>query len=516
MKRNRQAGQALVLASFGLTVFMLAAGLAIDMGYLRYQKRRMQSAADSAAIAGASELVGGNASVNAGALADASANGFVDASLGGTATVTPTIITCPNSTPNNCVQVVISQQQPLFFMRIVPNISRPTVSAQAIAELGNGRGCIYALGNGGIVAGGLTAGAMDLEANYCTVLSDGPLTLANGIVKRVNAEGVGYAQTYDGGTSFVSPAPKQIVPSADPLAYLQSQMAPSSNMGTCSPSGNGIACQPGDYPSGITITAVSPTQLSVQFSSNPVSGTVTSSAPNLNVSFSPGFYSLGGNLTVAGNFSNPTAQSAVINGMISGYGVTFYAYGSASLAINAGVNAQGPYTADYPLSCGGSAMYGNNTVAASGFYVGEQVQFSAPADSSNGGVPGVLFMQNAGDANSAWITLANGDGMDSPGVWDTNGCNGPPGSPSTASYMWGTIYAPGATVNLDGIGIESVTPTNMCSTLPRFTEVVASALNPTNNINIGVNDCAIPPTQYQATVNSQAVPNAIKDATLVE
>ena len=53
MTRGKEAGQALVLAAMGLTLFILAAGLGIDMGFLRYQKRLQQSAADSAAIAGA-------------------------------------------------------------------------------------------------------------------------------------------------------------------------------------------------------------------------------------------------------------------------------------------------------------------------------------------------------------------------------------------------------------------------------------------------------------------------------
>ena len=74
MRRNSQAGQALVIAALGLTVLMLAAGLAVDMGYMRYQKRRLQTAADSAAIAGAAQVpyvVSGTESL--GALIDAAA-----------------------------------------------------------------------------------------------------------------------------------------------------------------------------------------------------------------------------------------------------------------------------------------------------------------------------------------------------------------------------------------------------------------------------------------------------------
>ena len=46
MKRNRQAGQALVFVTFGLVALIGVVGLSIDMGYLRYTKRRLQTAAD--------------------------------------------------------------------------------------------------------------------------------------------------------------------------------------------------------------------------------------------------------------------------------------------------------------------------------------------------------------------------------------------------------------------------------------------------------------------------------------
>ena len=60
-KQQRESGQALVAAVFGLVVLLGAAGLAIDVGYLRYQRRLQQSAADSAALAGAAESAAGNA-----------------------------------------------------------------------------------------------------------------------------------------------------------------------------------------------------------------------------------------------------------------------------------------------------------------------------------------------------------------------------------------------------------------------------------------------------------------------
>jgi uncharacterized membrane protein len=85
MKRNRESGQALIFVGLSLVVLTAVVGLAIDLGYLRYTKRRLQTAADSAAIAGASELNNGNF-VTA-ALNDSKSNGFENGVNG--VTVTP-------------------------------------------------------------------------------------------------------------------------------------------------------------------------------------------------------------------------------------------------------------------------------------------------------------------------------------------------------------------------------------------------------------------------------------------
>src|ERR1051325_8380390 len=78
MKFNKQSGQVLVGAAVALVVLCGFAGLAIDMGALRYQKRVQQTAADSAAIAGASNLT--YTGYQTAAQAAAAQNGFTDLS----------------------------------------------------------------------------------------------------------------------------------------------------------------------------------------------------------------------------------------------------------------------------------------------------------------------------------------------------------------------------------------------------------------------------------------------------
>ena len=119
LKNTRQSGQALVAATFGLVALIGATGLAIDIGYLRYQKRLQQSAADSAALAGAGDIayILDGASVLNAARADSTLNGFPD---GGKVTVTvnhPSTV-APSSLNPNSVEVLITVAQPTFFMKI--------------------------------------------------------------------------------------------------------------------------------------------------------------------------------------------------------------------------------------------------------------------------------------------------------------------------------------------------------------------------------------------------------------
>src|SRR5579864_5051399 len=85
MSHRKQSGQ--VLAGFAVTLVVLLgfAGLAIDMGTLRYEKRLQQTAADAAATAGAQNLqfavINGNAAgtgVTTGAQVASTQNGFTD------------------------------------------------------------------------------------------------------------------------------------------------------------------------------------------------------------------------------------------------------------------------------------------------------------------------------------------------------------------------------------------------------------------------------------------------------
>ncbi|MGA8144036.1 MAG: pilus assembly protein TadG-related protein [Candidatus Acidiferrales bacterium] len=249
MKRNSEAGQALLTAGLALTVLLLAAGLAIDMGYLRYQKRRMQSAADSAALAGAAELAYSNGAVTSAvtqaAAADAKVSGF-DSGNPAVNVATQIPASGPFSGKPGYVEVLIQQNQPTFFMKIF-RVNSVSVSARAVAHLGNGRNCLYALGANDPNA--LVVNGATVLASNCGIVSNGDFTAGGGA--NINALSIGVAGASNTGGATVVPTPMKSVPAANPLANL-----PLPNpVGGCVP----FAVPPNPFPGppycGISITA---------------------------------------------------------------------------------------------------------------------------------------------------------------------------------------------------------------------------------------------------------------------
>jgi Putative Flp pilus-assembly TadE/G-like len=312
MRRNRESGQALIFVGFSLVVLAAVVGLAIDMGYLRYTKRRLQTAADSAAIAGASELNNGN--FRAAALNDSKSNGFEDGVNGVIVTphhppVDPPFSTKPDA--RTFVEVQVQQNAPTFFMRIF-GINHAAVSATAVAQLGSSRGCIYALGllNGITVQG-------NVNAPNCAVIDNAILSVGGGCI---TASSIGVVLRLLGACTNPPPV-VGIDPSPDPLAYLVPP-APGPCMFTTTDvvkSAATTTLHPGTYCGGIQIA-------------NGNSGTVI---------FTSGLYILDaiGLQIQAGNTGN-----------VSGNGVTFFITGGGSAQISGtgNVTLTAPTTAPSP------------------------------------------------------------------------------------------------------------------------------------------------------------------------
>jgi Flp pilus assembly protein TadG len=213
-KRNRESGYGLVFAAFGLIVLLGAAGMSVDFGYLRYQRRLLQSAADSAALAGAAQLGAGSgaAAAVAAAQSDSALNGFQD----GTGNITVTAAQTSINGNANTMQVQVQNIYPTFFMRIFGGAMRNvTVSTAATAQYLGGRGCIYALtGGGGLNVTG------NIDVPNCNVISNQNITGGGSIT----AASIGAH-----GRSSVAATPAAItgtLQASDPLSYLPAMANP--------------------------------------------------------------------------------------------------------------------------------------------------------------------------------------------------------------------------------------------------------------------------------------------------
>jgi Putative Flp pilus-assembly TadE/G-like len=223
MRRNHELGQALVAVALGLVVLLGMLGLAIDFGYLRYQKGKMQAAADAAAIAGAAEVL--YTDVSTAAQAAATTDGFANGTGG----------------------VSVTVNQPTFFMKVLGVNSVP-LSARSVA-LGSSPNCIYALNT----TGDAITITLAIIQVACGVVDDSNL---GGLVAALDATSIGLAGSNDGFLVSTNPTAQQHIPRAtDPFASL-----PAPTTGSCAthPTKTIITTtttlNPGTYCGGITLS----------------------------------------------------------------------------------------------------------------------------------------------------------------------------------------------------------------------------------------------------------------------
>jgi hypothetical protein len=207
-----------------MTCLLGFAAIATDVGLMFRQKRLLQIAADSAAIAGALEIHFGTASVTSAAQAAAAQNGFTNGSGGVTVAVNnpPSLgLHAPNA---NAVEVIISQSQPTLFMNFLGIASMtPTVRAVAVNGAATSTNCVLVTSPNGSPAMNLQ-GSFDVTAPNCGVVvnsSDPNALHFTGAGGTLSAGSVGVVGGDSGQTGDSTPAPIQhIVPVSDPLGYL--------------------------------------------------------------------------------------------------------------------------------------------------------------------------------------------------------------------------------------------------------------------------------------------------------
>jgi len=387
--RKNEAGYVMVTAALSIFVLFGFLGLAIDVGQMRLAQRKIQSAADAAAIAGGAEILFPD--ITTAAKAASSANGFTDGANAVTVTVSHPPVDGPHTGNTNYVEVVVSQSQSTLFMNAL-GISSVPMTARAVAA-GTSPNCIYALQQG--------ANSLDLSLSVittpCGVVGDG--NLAGSFFASLTAPSIELVGANDCGPCAHPTPTTGIGYVPDPLGSLP---VPSFTVPTVpancqpTPSGANPTIPPGTY-SAMTIT---PAMGTVNFSGGTYVFCGGLTLNGANVIFGPGTYVMyGGGFQMAGAFA----------GTVSGNGMMIYNTGS------------GTATGVCPPTCG----YGSVTT----WFTGN----NAMAAPTSGTYAGILFFQDRSNPQPASFN-AN---------FTFSGCGA--GNP----YLQGAYYFPDATVNFD-------------------------------------------------------------------
>jgi len=340
-------GQVLVLVALALVALVGFVALAVDIGMAWGARRKMQTAADAAATAGA---IASRESQNVTTAAKdtASLNGFTDGVNGATVIVNNPFAGCGGSA--NCVQVVIDQPQSTHFLGVL-RIASIDVKASAASGSVNSGACIYAL-SPSASPGLLVQGSTSVSLGCGTIVNStqSPAAQCKGAAGSFTSTSIAVAGSVSGGcftptpTTGTSEAP-------DPFAYLGSQPSCSGNA-TFTPNSSG----PGSYCGGITLHG------------------------NKNVTLTPGTYNLGsGGLTINGATT------------FTGSGVTFITSGPVSIKGNAALTLSAETSGTYKgilfwdTSASGSDFSGASSATMDGAFYFPNSTLTYTGNSSGSG-----------------------------------------------------------------------------------------------------------------------------------
>ncbi|MGH9466967.1 MAG: DUF192 domain-containing protein [Terriglobales bacterium] len=341
-RRRRDSGQTMVVFVLFLAVLLGVAALSADVGVVRVEQTSLQTVADAAALAGAAEIPYGD--VTTAAQAAAALNQFSDGAGGNTLTVNNPPAAGPHAGDSQYVEVIATHTLNTYFAGLF-GVGSLAPAARAVAHLGNGTGCLYALSpsaSGAFRINGTVA--MDLQcALYIDSTSADAIEVNGNGTLSATSIGVAGGDMVNGPVTVSPSITKGIVPLADPLASLPvpSLLGPCTQP-TVIAGSKSVTINPGVYCSPLVING----------------------SPD--VAFNPGTYVLDSGLVINGS---PT---------LTGGGVTLYdAAGSVTLNGSANSTLSAPTTGPYagilifqsrtdalPLTVNGHQSVFNGTVYA--------------------------------------------------------------------------------------------------------------------------------------------------------
>jgi hypothetical protein len=303
---------AMLVAMIGFT------GLAVDVGYMQFEKRKLQMAADAAAMGALREMERGNTDLVAAGQNDASLNGFTN----GTDNTTVTVVSPPTSGAyagdSAAIQVSVTHKMPLFFMQIFGQRTA-SISATSTARTSNDEGsigaCIFAMdptASGALnVSGNLTistACSAVVKSTSSTALMMG----GNSTWNLTNGAAIGVVGGWDlygsyviNSTTAAYETPVHIADFNDPLAHVA----------TPTPGGLTLQVASGGW------------QDNNPHSSNTLSPGIYCGGMTIHgsVTFTPGIYVLaGGGMNIGSQASVSVGNAVTLSGGQQETGVMFY------------------------------------------------------------------------------------------------------------------------------------------------------------------------------------------------
>ncbi|MGH7923223.1 MAG: pilus assembly protein TadG-related protein [Candidatus Binatus sp.] len=393
------SGQVMVLICVSLIALLGMVAVVTDFSFMQHQRTMMQTAADSAAMAGAAELSYGD-QVAAGKK-DAASNGYSDGLNSVMVAINNPPSKGPNASNSGYVEAIVSQPEPTYFLRVL-GVRTMTVSTRAVAYEGDGSNCIYVLNPS--ASGAMSANGNVSVNSSCGLLVDSSSSsglTAVGNVK-ITAPTIGVVGNYTaGGSSSLTPTPKTgVIAASDPLAYVQAPTVGScahTNFklsGNSGSSGSPYQLYAGTYCGGITVNG------------------------NAWLHFNAGTYVLaGGGMGISANTT------------MTGSGVTFYnttgtgGYGAISLNGNTQANLSAPTSGPLagilffqdrtiPISEAASTISGNSSSTFDGAVYFPTTEVTFAGNSSANGysivVANRLTLSGNASIGSNYSSLANG------------------------------------------------------------------------------------------------------------
>ncbi|MCW5876946.1 MAG: hypothetical protein KIS85_08710 [Anaerolineales bacterium] len=453
-----EKGQVIVLMALMLVGLIGAAALVVDGGRAYGERRSVQNAADSAAMAAAWALCQSPAQDHVAAARNSAQQiGLQHGADGVSVMAWSPPQSGPNAGDDEYVEVVVSAQwQPSFMQVLTADNGPQTSSARAVARCvpgsggggpvgwGNGlialnpgnNNSIYVLGSGclQVNGGGVFANSAHAEAIFVDTASgcSGGPSLQGQWVQAVG--GVAFPSwviPYGNPAQFMQPYPAQtgLAPRVDPLADLDPPTAPSQPGPAPSPTVHGSGCS-NPYSGGHLNIGSGYAWCSSGITVYPGTYRSFNVATDVQVTMQPGLYYIS-----EGNFGVAGPSSGHLNGTS---GVSIYV---ASGDVSFGASSRATLTAE----SSGVLFHVHNG------------SFTAGGDTSPKALTGLIYVRNGGVAigGSANITI------EAPTSGSYAGMNFFMGHGNTSNFvvsgsgvlsMTGTIYAPDAFVQSSGSG----------------------------------------------------------------